>query len=357
MANVLDYVLWRGDLTFEKSEFNELDNMIMSRLSYLPFEKITVNEVETIESIFEKFKRVDIKNFNMPNDKELIEKIGNSTRFKNLKVTDYYFNTDYKEEKQFSAITIHLKNGEVYLSYGGTDNTLLGWKEDFNLSFMLHIPSQVEGLEYIKKVYQRHLAKMHLGGHSKGGNIAVYSAIFSPQYIQENIIDVTNHDGPGFDKSIIEKDEYKRILNKIYTYIPQSSIIGRLLEHEEEYKIVKSTQKGIMQHDIYSWQLLGTKFIKSEEITNGSNIINKTVRNWLKTTTPEQRKNFINIMYELVKTTNAKTFNDFKASWAKNIGIILKTYSNIDEKDKKIIGQMLLTFITAAKESIKEKSI
>ena len=123
------------------------------------------------------------------------------------------------------------------------------------------------------------------------------------------------------------------------------------------YKIVKSVQRGIMQHDIYSWQLLGTEFIYLKDLTNGSEVINRTVRNWLKTTTPEQRGNFINVMYEVVSNTNVKAFKEFSASRAKNIGIILKTYKNIDEKDKKMIGQMIFTFLVAAKESIKEKII
>lgn len=357
MPNVFDYISWRGDLSFNKSEFNEIDNMIMSRLSYLPFEKIKLQEEETIETLSKKFKNIKEEFFNMPNDKKLIKEAGKSIRFKDLKVTDYYATRDIDEQKQFVAITIHLNDKEIYLSYGGTDNTLVGWKEDFNLSFMTHIPSQLEGLKYIKKIAKKYTQKMHLGGHSKGGNIAVYSAVFCPKKTQNRIVDITNHDGPGFDKTIIETEGYKRILNKIHTYIPQSSIIGRLLEHEEEYKIVKSTQKGIMQHDIYSWQLLGTEFIKLSEISNGSNIINETVRNWLKDTTPEQRKNFINIMYEVVTTTKAKTFKDFTGSFAKNIGIVLKTYKNIDEKDKKIIGKMILTFIGAAKDTIKEKII
>lgn len=357
MPNILDYISWRGDLSFNSSKFNELDNMIMSRLSYLPFEKITMNDIETIESISKKFEKLDKDDFNMPNDKNLILKAGNSNRFKNLIVTDYYLNRNNEEEKQFSAITIHLGNDEIYISYIGTDNTLVGWKEDFNLSFMTHIPSQTEGLKYIEKISQKYSDNIHLGGHSKGGNIAVYSAVFSPKNIQDRIIDVTNHDGPGFDKSIIETNEYKRILNKIHTFIPQSSIIGRLLEHEETYKIVKSVQRGIMQHDIYSWQLLGTEFIYLKDLTNGSEVINRTVRNWLKTTTPEQRGNFINVMYEVVSNTNVKTFKEFSASRAKNIGIILKTYKNINEKDKKMIGQMIFTFLVAAKESIKEKII
>lgn len=357
MPNIIDYLEWRGDLTFTNSKFNEVDNLILSRLSYLPFEKIDMNEKETFKSIARKMKSVSLDEFNLKEDKTLIQKVGNSNRFKNLVVTNYYFTRNDTEEKQFVAITIHLNKNEMYISYGGTDNTLVGWKEDFNLSFMTHIPSQLEGLKYIKKVSKKYISKIHVGGHSKGGNIAVYSAVFCPKTVQSRIIDVTNHDGPGFDKTIIEKDEYKEILNKIYTYIPQSSIIGRLLEHEEKYKIVKSTQRGIMQHDIYSWQVCGKEFIKSSEVTNGSEIINETVRNWLKNTTPEQRGNFINIMYEVVTTTKAKTFKEFTSAWTKNIGIILKTYKNIDEEEKKIIGKMIFAFIGSAKDSIKEKII
>lgn len=355
MSNILDYIKWRGDISLSNSKFNELDNIIFSRFSYLPFEKIKMKENETIGQLAKKFEKVNDEYFNMQDDKKLIKEIGNVDRFKDLIISDYYALTDYKKEKQFVAITIHLGGGEIYLSYGGTDNTLLGWKEDFNLSFMINIPSQLEGLKYIKKVAKKYTEKMHLGGHSKGGNIAVYSAIFAPKTIQKRIIDITNHDGPGFDKSIIEREEYKKIIKKVHTYIPQSSIIGRLLEHEEEYIIVKSMQKGVMQHDIYSWQVLGTEFIKEEKITNGSEMINETVRNWLKTTTPEQRESFINILYEVITTTKAKTFKEFTSSWAKNIGIILKTYKHINEKDKKIIGQMIFSFITAAKDCIKEK--
>ena len=324
MANILDYVDWRGDLSIKINKLNELDNMIMSRLSCMPYSLIDMNKKETIKSLGEKFKKIDADEFGMPGDKPLIEKLSKSNRFKDIEITDYYSNTVYEKEEQFSAITIHLPNKEIYLSYCGTDNTLVGWKEDFNLSFMINIPAQIEGLKYVEKIASKYPNKMHLGGHSKGGNVAVYSAIFAKKEIQNRIIDVTNHDGPGFDKSIIERGEYKRVLNKIFTYIPQSSIIGRLLEHEEKYKIVKSIQKGIMQHDIYSWQVLGTKFVKLNEVTNGSEIINETVRTWLKNTTIEQRENFINIIYEIISATNAKTLKEISLSKLKNMRSYIK---------------------------------
>lgn len=355
MANILEYIKENQNLSLENEEFNEVDNLIFSRLSYLPFESIELEEKETFESIYKKLRTVKIEKFNMKEDKELIELVGTSSRYKDLIMTDYYFSRDEEKEKQFVAITIHIDNEKIYVSYGGTDNTLVGWKEDFNLSFMTHIPSQIEAIKYIRKIYTKYKLKMHLGGHSKGGNLAVYAGIFSSKNLQDKIIDITNFDGPGLDKTVLEKDRYKRILNKINTYIPQSSIFGRLLEHEETYIIVRSKQISFMQHDIFSWEVSGLKLEKQSKVTNGSDIINLTVRNWLKATTPKQREQFINIMYEIVTKTKAKTFKEFIADKTKNIGIILKSYKDISLEDKKIIGQMVLEFFIAAKDCIIEK--
>ena len=327
MANVCDYVKWRGDITLEQSKFNEIDNLILSRFSYFPFDKIIKeNEVVTIKELSERFKKQDIRKLPIlwKDDVDLFPLMGESKRYGEMNATKYVNKIDVEQEKQFSAITIELPDNTIFVSYRGTDNTIVGWKEDFNLSFMINIPAQIEGLKYVEKIASKYPNKMHLGGHSKGGNVAVYSAIFAKKEIQNRIIDVTNHDGPGFDKSIIERGEYKRVLNKIFTYIPQSSIIGRLLEHEEKYKIVKSIQKGIMQHDIYSWQVLGTKFVKLNEVTNGSEIINETVRTWLKNTTIEQRENFINIIYEIISATNAKTLKEISLSKLKNMRSYIK---------------------------------
>ena len=333
MANINDYLQWRGELTLDQSPLNEVDKMILSRFSYIPFRKIKMQEKETIGSICEKLKKFKEEDFNIAGDMPLVHNLVNSNRFKDMEITDYEENTDPSAEKQFAAITIHLGNGEMFVSFCGTDNSLVGWKEDFNLSFMQHIPAQIEGMEYLKRISEKYNEKIHVGGHSKGGNVAVYAAVF--------------------DEEIIERDEYKRILNKIYTYIPQSSIIGRLLEHEEKYKVVESVEKGIMQHDIYSWQVLGTKIVQMEELTNGSEFINKTIRNWLKETTPEQRKNVIDILYNVVESTEAQTMHEISTAKMKSIAKMLKSYKEIDPEDKKMINQVFLGLGQAAKESLK----
>ena len=201
---------------------------------------------------------------------------------------------------------------------------------------------------------EKYKEKLIVGGHSKGGNLAVYSAVFCKDSVKNRIERVINADGPGFDKSVILTDNYKKILNKIQTYIPQSSIVGRLLEHEEEYQVVKSIQKGVMQHDIYSWEIEPTKLIRIPTVTNNSEIFNDIVSDWLKNTTPEQRENFINIIYEIILETQAQKTSDFRVETAKKIGIILNGYININPEDKKEIEHMVKLILESAFKVLKE---
>ncbi len=355
MPNINDYLKWRGDISLKEKPLNEIDNMILSRFSYLPFSKIDMENNETIGSVVKKFKNFGVEDFNIKGDKPLVDNLNDCIRFKDLKLTDYVKNTDLTLEEQFAAITIHLNDEEMYLSFCGTDNSLVGWKEDLNLSFMQNIPAQLAGVKYLKAIANKYNKKMYIGGHSKGGNVAVYAAVFAGKDIQDRIINVTNHDGPGFDETIIGKPEYKRILDKLYTYIPQSSVIGRLLEHEEKYKVVKSIEKGIMQHDIYSWQVLGTKIVQMKEVTNGSELINKTIKTWLKETSPEDRKVVIDILYNVIESTNATTMREISTAKMKNVAKMLKSYRSLDEKDRKMVNQVLSGLGTAAKQNIKVK--
>ena len=293
MSNINDYLEWRGDLSMSISKFNEIDSMILARFSYLIFNKINMKDKETIKTISEKMKNFENEEFRYNGDKEMITLLGKSNRFKNMAVTDYVENTDKTVEKQFSAITIHNAKKEIYISFIGTDSSIIGWKEDFNMAFMESVPAQIAGLEYVENIAKKYPdKKIRIGGHSKGGSIAIFSAVSVSKEIQDRIIEVCNYDGPGLVKNIIEKIENKQILKKIHTYFPQDSVIGRILEHIEECTVVQSIQKGIYQHDIFSWEVLGTKMITLPNLTNSSEFMSKAIREWLQKTEPEQRKIF-----------------------------------------------------------------
>ena len=223
MANVFDYLKWRGDLNLEKSSFNEIDNLILSRFSYFPFDNIIKeDEVVTIKELSERFEKTDI----------------------NMLATKYINKIETEQEKQFSAITVLMPDDTIYVSFRGTDNTIVGWKEDFNMSFKSHIASQISANEYLENIAEEFpKKKIRVGGHSKGGNIAIYASAFAKQEAKDRIINVYNNDGPGFCEDVIKTVEYQEIMPKTHTYIPQSSIIGRLMNHKEEYTIVESTKK------------------------------------------------------------------------------------------------------------------
>ena len=354
MPNIIDYIEWRGDLSFENSPINEIDDIIFARFSYLPFKYIELKEIDTIENIALEMKDLDIENYLWNDDKVFLQKIGNCKRFKDIKVSDYIEIFDEAAEKQFAAITLWIQKNQKYISFRGTDSSLVGWKEDINMGFKKDVPSQKEAVKYLSSMAEKYKDDLIIGGHSKGGNLAVYSAVFCKDSVKNRIERVINADGPGFDKSVILTDNYKKILNKIQTYIPQSSIVGRLLEHEEEYQVVKSIQKGIMQHDIYSWEIEPTKLIRIPTVTNNSEIFNGIVSDWLKNTTPEQRENFINMIYEIIMETQAQRTSDFRVETAKKIGIILNGYINVNPEDKKEIEHMVKLILESVFKVLKE---
>ena len=342
--NINDYLVWRGDIPLSSDfPFNDVDALILARFSYLPFDKIKLSD-ETISSISSKMEKLDVSLFKIDDDKLLIHNLGKSVRFKDLRVTDFVFNRVKSLEKQFGAVTIHLSDF-IYVSYIGTDNSLVGWKEDCNMSFKKNVPAQKEGVKYLSEIAFKYKGKIVLGGHSKGGNVAVYSALNGG--FSDRIIRAYNFDGPGFAKSVFDECPDKSIIDKIITYIPQDSVIGRLLEHEEEYKVASSNNKGLYQHDIYSWNVLKDNLVMLDSVTDSSEFINQSIRQWLKNTDEGQRKIFVDCIFELLYSSDAITFRELSKVWVSKIPMFLNTYKSISKEDKETVSKMLKEFSSA----------
>ena len=358
MANVCDYVKWRGDITLEQSKFNEIDNLILSRFSYFPFDKIIKeNEVVTIKELSKRFQKQDVTKLPIlwKDDVDLFPLMGESERFGKLLATKYINKIDQEQEKQFAAITVLMPDDTIFVSYRGTDNTIVGWKEDLNMSFKSHIASQISAKKYLEMIAEEYSdKKIRIGGHSKGGNIAVYAATFASSIIKDRIINVYNNDGPGFCDDVIGTLEYQDMINKVHTYIPQSSVIGRLMNHREKYTVVESVQKGIMQHDLYSWQVLGTKFITLEEVTNGSEFVDKTIKEWLENVEPEKREQVIDVVFDILNATDAQTMKEIKNNWFTSARTMMSSYKNIDNETKDMIWKAVGELLKSAKNNIFE---
>jgi len=352
MANIFDYIQWR-DIELTKVEFNEIDNLILARLSYFPLDGLIMEEEEiTLEEVYQRYKSLGTTGkILQAEDIDLFPVLANSIRFGKMKITNYINKIDLIQEKQFSAVTILMPDDTIYVAYRGTDNTIIGWKEDFNMSFSELVPAQTDAVVYLENIAKKYKNKIRVGGHSKGGNLAVYAAAFCNPEVQERIINVYNNDGPGFCDKLVQSKEYQTILNRVHTYIPQTSIIGRLLNHEEETTILKSTQSGIMQHDLYTWQVLGAKFVK-DELTNSSEFIDKTITNWLREVSPEQRGKFFDILFEILNATGAQTLSEISSKWFTNAKTMVKMYQNLDQKSKEIMTKTLHAFLKIGKSNI-----
>ena len=250
MANLMDYLDWRGDLTLEQSPFNEVDNLILSELSFVDFQEIVPSpgsgkSVElryAAESFFSRFQegeKIDMGVLVPDEIPNMLRRMADSRRFGEMRLNCFVDWLDVGKGEQFAALTIETGDGRLYLSFRGTDDTLAGWREDFELACMPEVPAQKKALQYVEEVARQFpRKKLRLGGHSKGGNLAVYAGVFCPAAVQRRIAAVWSNDGPGFHTDLLDLPQHRRIAERIYSIVPKSSVVGMLLEHEEDYTVV-----------------------------------------------------------------------------------------------------------------------
>lgn len=320
MATIFDYLDENKEL-ITKENFNILDSLIITRIVYLPFNDIlSKNEKKPLSYLLNIVCKYQDKYYLMNDDIKLVKYLLNSNRFKNIEVFNYVNSIDEKLEKQFGAMVFDLEFAN-YVCFKGTDKTLIGWKEDLNMSYD-KIPSQEQALKYLNEILKTSDKNILVGGHSKGGNLAIYSSIYIDD--ASRILKIYNFDGPGFLSDTLNEKGYDKIIDKIETIIPSSSIIGLLLNRKEKIKIINSTSFFVMQHDLYSWEVNKNDFVYLDKITNISASLNKSISLWMDQTTPKQRKEFINSVYsKIIKEKSVRNLKEI------NTEVITKLLNNI----------------------------
>ena len=330
MADLYDYLQWRGDLSFSQAPVNPVDTLIFSALSYISFggsvEALPEVPISLKDAADEFFRMPDqLERCRVKNDLNLLMAAAESKRFQNVMLLQYRSVLIPEEETQFAAITFLLDDNSGVITFRGTDYTLVGWKEDFNMTFRETIPSQLLAQEYTQEIGDKYIMPLRICGHSKGGNLAVFSAVKAKESIRNRIREVYNHDGPGFTDFVMSDPAYKNLASRIHTVVPQSSVIGMLLEHEEPYTIIRSKQIGLLQHDPYSWDILGPNFVPMEEISADSRFLDQTIKTWLADMTMEERNEIVDTVYDLLTVSGAD--NVFDLLHPKNVRAYLKTLS------------------------------
>lgn len=351
-TTLFDYLKWRGDLHMDQDPINRIDGMIFARFSYLPFGMVMEQgrdrfvPIDRIASLLLKCEDVE-SHVLYQEDLELLDGMAKSARYAKLQIGNFADIYDEESETQFSAITIKLEDGYC-LAFRGTDNTLVGWKEDLNMGYTFPIASQERAREYLESFAQKHRGKLILCGHSKGGNVAVYAAAYTQERIQKRIACIYNYDGPGFDEQVLATDGYLNVKDKIQTFIPQDSLVGMLLGHLEEHRVIHSLENGPFQHNVYTWEVIGSNFCYEVDVTRRSRVFDLTLKEWYGKMDASQRELFVEAVYSLIGNTNAKTLQDLVGNWTDNSKIALNNIRNMDEGTKKIIGEGLSLFMKCA---------
>jgi len=353
MADMFHYLAWRGDLRFGQDPVNAVDALVFSGLSYIRhgegdlfFGEGPVTLREAADAFFALCDCEDRVRVN--NDLALLQAAAETERFGNAKLWMYRDLFIPEQETQFAAMTFLLDDGSAFLAFRGTDHTLVGWKEDFNMTFQQTIPAQRLALQYTREVAMELSGPLYLGGHSKGGNLAVFAAARSSPMVQNRIVQVYNHDGPGFTTYLMGDPGYLAMVPKIRTFIPQSSVIGMLLEHEEPYTVIRSKTVGLLQHDLYSWEVMGKSFIPVQEITDSSLFLDATIKTWFAQMTNQERNQLVDVMFTLLGTGGVD--NAIDIFHPRNIRNYLKTLSS-DANMRRVLSSEFQGLLEAARET------
>ncbi len=358
MANIIDYIKWRGDLSFSIETINVVDSLILSRLSYIDFDDIH-DEGEELQEISQRYIGSETKMnpgiLLKEGTKELLYEVSQSERFKVIVVKEFEYKLDEANQLQFSAVIFEIDKDSAYVAFRGTDDTLVGWKEDFNMTFMDVIPAQQEALAYLEKVIDEYdYCNIYVGGHSKGGNLAVYAASCLKEEFQPLVKAVYSNDGPGFKESIIESEGYKVMMDRIVALVPQSSVVGLMLQTHDKFRVVKSNQLGIMQHDCLSWEVLGKDFIYLPDLYNDAKIVNIAIKKMMEKISIEERIAFVTVLFDLLSVNDNKTLTDLSKGGIGNFLKISSDYRNLDKKTKEAISEPLNLFLDEINKSFIE---
>ena len=359
---LMDYLEWRNDVSLRAAPFNEIDNVVLSYLAYVDFGELLHEPKRhvSIETCFKRFcEKHDLsevresKHF-IERAPLLLEEMVRGARFRGTKVAHFREVFDKEKVQQFAALVFLLPDGTKYVSFRGTDSSITGWKEDFLMSFTAETEGAKEAVSYLNEVAAAVDGELILGGHSKGGNFAMYAAAFCEEAVKDRIVKVYNNDGPGFREEIVRTAAYRELLPKITNILPQTSIIGQLLSNEAEQHVVKSIAAGIFQHDLTTWGVTKDKFVGAE-LDAFSDFVKVSLGTWLETLDDETRKSLVETVFSMIEVTEAETFLEFGENLLKNSGLIIKGLGKLPKEKRRELTAALGSLAEAGRVTVLDK--
>lgn len=355
MSSILDYIKKYKNYTFDEVEFNIIDNAIFTSLSYIDFtkvlkyskkKKLTIKEAGEI--YFRHVYKREINIFSITAAIKIFKSIYTTKRYKDLLLYNYSSKVD--SSKQFAAIFININKYLTYISFEGTDSLVSGWKEDFEMCYNYPVGSQKEAIKYINlHINPFSKRKYIVGGHSKGGNLALVGTMNANFFIRNKIKEIYMFDAPGLKTEQIESKKYKRVKEKIKRIIPNHSIFGLIYGHEREASVVKSKRKGLFAHNMLAWEVNDKEFLETN-ISAFSKKLDERLSEWFESITDTEKEEVFNDLFEILDRANITSLLDIKKNTIKKIRTIIKESKKIKTKTKNVMDELIKIIFLLIKE-------
>lgn len=363
MANTMHaYLKEYGDVPFTERPMNDVDSLVLCQLAYLKFDglvpgidanapSVTLKELAEhpmVNGLFadERYEK---------DNRELFERMLAGSRFCNLKLNSYINIVEKEWETQFAAITYILEDNTIYVAFRGTDETIVGWKEDFNMAYLSPVPGQAMSAKYLNLVTEKFGNLFYVGGHSKGGNFAVYSAMNCVPKVQERILKIYSMDGPGFRPEVLEECGYDRIADRVVKLLPHSSMVGMLFEWDTRYRVVESGSFGLAQHNPYNWKVKNGEFVMAEDIYERARLADNTLNEWIISLDEEQIRLFVDTLYQVISASEADDLIAITADWKRSMMGVVSAIKEVDEDTMKMLQQVIKGLFELARVRMKEE--
>ena len=366
MDHISDYLDWRGDVPFSVSPFNEVDNYIVAKIGCCDFDGIVPEGAECVgvgaalTAFFERCGSAGVYfgALASPSLVPLLRRLPETPRFRDLSLGGFVRRALPECTEQFSALTVSIPDGTHYVSFRGTDDTLYAWKEDCMMALSGAIPAQRDAADYLAWAASAYDGTLRVGGHSKGGNLAVYAAAQAESAVQERIAVIYNNDGPGFDAAFLSSPGYLRIREKLLPLIPQYSIVGTLLEQDTNCVIIRSSRFGIAAHDGFNWGVRGTQFLRCQDMSRSSRAFDATMERVLGEMDMDQRREFIDTFFRILSATGAVTLTDInerRLRKALSIARGMAKEKTVSRFVADVIEQMAKEYVAVSAEALRER--
>lgn len=347
-GNIIDYLNEYADVSLKDEPMNDVDSLVLCQFAYLKFDGLVPAVTENVRpvSLQQLYEHPDYEKLYgderyEKNNRALFEAMLKCERFRNMKLNCYIniIENQADFETQFSAVTFLLEDGTMYVAYRGTDENIVGWKEDFNMAFLSPVPGQEFAVKYLNMVTKQLPRDFYIGGHSKGGNLAVYAAMNCFPQAQQRILKIYSMDGPGFRPEVLEKCDFGRIEERTCKILPHSSLVGMLFEKDIRYQVVESRTFGLAQHNPFTWLVQDGQFVTVSDIYETRRFMDNTLNEWILSLDERSLRTFVDTLFQILSASESDNLIDFTANLKRSMTGVLGAVKGLDEDTQNALKQ------------------